>query len=228
MRARRAAELRRLGWTNRAIAAELGVHPTTVTQLVKRAHSSRRCDTCGEHTMRPSQHRECWDCTNRLWSPARIIDAIREWHSLEGQPPRVADWDPAQATRKGRPEAARRFRDDGCWPFATSVINQFGSWNRAVAAAGFTPRQRAGGPGRMLPDARRADVAVSILTRAGERLRRAPYGWGKAETTTQSLIDAAVMDFVARAGGTPSSVARLLAAMAQHPDDTLLTKRQRV
>lgn len=55
---------------------------------------------------------------------AEVLERIREWARVHGEPPRQDDW------RKG--------------PIKPSLVHKlFGSWNNAIAAAGFTPRRAA-------------------------------------------------------------------------------------
>ena len=63
-----------------------------------------------------------------IWTDDLIIAAIRKWAADHGQPPTVNGWFYAGDDRPGR----------------VTVINRFGSWNAAIAAAGFQPRQQGG------------------------------------------------------------------------------------
>jgi hypothetical protein len=88
------------------------------------------CITCGTPTTQRRRH--CVDCAPRKsteWSYERIIGAIQEWHASTGAIPQTRDW------KKGAPDR----------PTVGSVTRAFGSWNAAIAAAGFTP-QSMGGP----------------------------------------------------------------------------------
>jgi hypothetical protein len=75
------------------------------------------------------------------WTRAAIIDAIHEWTSTYGEPPRATDWRPATALRNGQPERAARF-SEGLWPHASTVLKRFGRWNDAIYAAGYEPRMK--------------------------------------------------------------------------------------
>ncbi len=70
----------------------------------------------------------------------RVVDAIRRWVDEHGEIPAATDWSPALAIQLGQPEAARRSRGGG-WPYTTTAVEAFGSWNAAIAAAGFEPRR---------------------------------------------------------------------------------------
>ena len=56
-----------------------------------------------------------------------IIQSIREWTEEQGEPPKVAHW---------------RVVGDSGWPSYLTVIRAFGSWDKAIEAAGFEPRGR--------------------------------------------------------------------------------------
>lgn len=82
------------------------------------------------------------------WTEEEIIAKIKEWVEKHGEPPTANDWHPSDARRQARRSAKRarawlgralRF-DDGDWPWVGSVSKRFGSWNKAIEAAGFTPR----------------------------------------------------------------------------------------
>jgi len=61
----------------------------------------------------------------RRWEPDAIIAAIRSWTSdHDGHPPKFKDW---KHTSDSHPSSA-------------TVVNRFGSWNRALVAAGLAPR----------------------------------------------------------------------------------------
>lgn len=60
----------------------------------------------------------------REWSKDDILYAMLEWEEKHGEPPRWNDWQIATAET----------------PASMTVRKRFGSWNNAMAAAGFTPR----------------------------------------------------------------------------------------
>jgi hypothetical protein len=63
------------------------------------------------------------------WTRENIIEAIQEWEKLHGNPPTCPEW----SRRDGLPEWA---------PTVGVVYRTFGKhgWNKAIEAAGFTPR----------------------------------------------------------------------------------------
>lgn len=111
---------------------------------------SRPCADCGTPTYDGSANppERCVPCharTRVIWTPEAIIDAIREFADRYGQPPAACDWN----TGMSYGMKAKDFWADACWPQSQTVQAAFGSWNAAIAAAGFTPRgvgKR--GPGR--------------------------------------------------------------------------------
>jgi hypothetical protein len=77
----------------------------------------------------------------KLRSDVEILEAIREWTKRYGEPPTIADWEPSRARRAGHDWRVERYRR-GDWPSARSVRNHFGSFSRAIQAAGLIPRPR--------------------------------------------------------------------------------------
>ena len=127
----------------------------------KRTLYSGECRVCGAITngydgpgTASSLCRTCAPVENRVWTESRIIDAIRAWHAMFGEPPSAYMWDcapdaqPSPSNDRARPwgelhpergEYVTRARVDGTIPYATSVMDRFGSWNAAILAAGFQP-----------------------------------------------------------------------------------------
>jgi hypothetical protein len=84
----------------------------------------------------------------RSFSADEITGAIRRWADRYGEPPTMADWEPARARRLGQSWRAERF-ENGQWPSVRVVRLQFGSFNAAIAAAGFVIRPA---PSRLRPN----------------------------------------------------------------------------
>lgn len=80
----------------------------------------------------------------RVWTREAILDAIRRWATIYGQPPGASDWSPHHARVILGDDARARRWEEGDWPARQTAIAEFGTWNTAIAAAGFLPR-RAGG-----------------------------------------------------------------------------------
>jgi hypothetical protein len=74
------------------------------------------------------------------FSRERIVEAIHDWTQRFGEPPKVYDWDPALARRRGQDWRAERF-EAGDWPTLAIVRRQFGNLSKALFAAGIRPRQ---------------------------------------------------------------------------------------
>jgi Homing endonuclease associated repeat len=75
------------------------------------------------------------------WTPELILYAIELWHRQHLRIPTTDEWDRAGANNPSR----------------VTVIRTFGSWNAAMAAAGFRPR----GPGQRRAPSVRARCAVT-------------------------------------------------------------------
>lgn len=83
-----------------------------------------------------------------------IIAAILRWADDHGdEPPRQADWNPALLRRFARRMAVKAVGhlgriaeyESGDWPLEQTVRKYFGSWNAALAAAGFHAKLRSSG-----------------------------------------------------------------------------------
>lgn len=95
----------------------------------------------------------------KVWTRDAVAAAMREWHEVYGEAPAQADWCPYFARGYGDDARAVRFEDaDGHWPSFMAVVNEFGSWNAAVVAAGFAPRPQYGVP---VNQARRRDRRIA-------------------------------------------------------------------
>lgn len=142
------AEARRLrgeGWSNAAIGRALGVDRRRIFDWL----NATPCVSCGA-VLSDSRNGRCVRCAadeRTIWTRPAIIEAIQEWAALHGEPPAGPDWNPTHARYLSDEARARRFESDGCWPWHNTVVVAFGSWNAAIAVAGFTPRARHGGDG---------------------------------------------------------------------------------
>jgi hypothetical protein len=65
--------------------------------------------------------------TQRLWTPERIIGAIRRFVAQHGRPPTSTE---------------RACQEIPAFPSVGVVCREFGTWNAAIEAAGFEPRRR--------------------------------------------------------------------------------------
>ena len=92
---------------------------------------------------------------------AEILDAIRRWNELYGEPPTMADWDPYRARSLGQQWRVARY-DSAHWPSMKTVRNHFGRLSDAVAAAGLVPRLH--GQQRVQPHLVLADATLLHLS----------------------------------------------------------------
>ena len=115
------------------------------------------------------------------WSRELIIEKLREWNELYGEPPCSADWNPSLARWRAQEWRVERYRE-GIWPSTNAAKRPFGgSFDAAVRAAGLEPHRS--GPrrrpaGSVRPDvAQRAPMAPrsvdEALVEASERVRDA-------------------------------------------------------
>ncbi len=166
-----------------------------------------------------------------------VIERIRRWHALFGEPPTTADWNPSLARWRAQEWRIERYRagdpqTGAPWPALNSAKRVFdGSFDAAVRAAGLVPhrpgprrRGRAGRPAG--PDGDRpvdARVADAELLAASARLlaaeRRAARAEERAERAEARLAALALAPVAARSGraGTAGrlSAAELAALRAQ-------------
>jgi Homing endonuclease associated repeat len=142
-------EARRLkaadGLNSIEIGERLSAPPSTVRNWLRGALCECGAPITGCSGSKSSSRCEsCASIASRLWSPQRIIEKIREWHRLFGDVPTATEWN--LALSRSQHSAARHAevesRHEGAkWPGTQAVIERFGSWNAAIAAAGFTPLQ---------------------------------------------------------------------------------------
>ncbi len=152
--AQRVAEMRASGMLFREIAGELGKSPSYLRNLASdprgdkaRARKDRGGNTCADcGTPVSYESVRCMACANRpYWTQDRIIAAIREWAAMDGSPPTATDWNSALArTRRDTGEHPLWSDYPGKWPTTWTAAAAFGSWNAAIAAAGFVPRMPGG------------------------------------------------------------------------------------
>jgi hypothetical protein len=137
------------------------------------------------------------------WTSAEILDAIRRWHDLYGEPPSMADWEPYRARVIGQPWRIERY-ESGDWPSSRSVRNHFGRLSDAVALAGLVPRTQ----GQQRPRAELALDADVLLHLAHMRALR------KQRATPSDLADAVREVATARASPDPEDLRASLVDLA--------------
>jgi hypothetical protein len=137
---------------------------------------------------------------------AEILQRIRQWYELYGEPPTMRDWDPYRARAAGEPWRAERYYA-GDWPSVKTVLNRFGRLSAAVAAAGVPVRRqghRRPANGVVLSDAellrlRSHAVSIGALPATGAlavRVRAVSSAHFAQDTTA---LESALLDLVAAA-----------------------------
>lgn len=113
------------------VAELIGVSPRTVWTYWR----AERCPRCAGPKV-TAHAMVCGRCVQRpgrqSLSRDTIIAAIQAWAISTGTPPRAGEWMLGQG--KWAAEYPR-------WPALHQVQEVFGSWNAAIRAAGYTPRQ---------------------------------------------------------------------------------------
>lgn len=116
----------------------------------------------GAETARVPEPRclQCAAVARTVWTQAAIIAAIHDWNADYGEPPAASDWNPflLRTVLHDESREARWHETPGRWPWHITVKKAFGSWNEAIAAAGFKTRPRGGG-------------GVNVARRRSERLK---------------------------------------------------------
>lgn len=170
------------GYSNADIALILGTAVSTVRNLFNDPDGSKQkerrkryqgsCEDCGAPTDGSGGYgaapKHCKNCAPKhyertVWTRELIIARIHEWFCLYGEPPGVVDWNPyhAETVLHDRERSQRWMSRPDHWPWMSSVYRQFGSWNAAIEAAGFSPRPSHGGGGNQ--SRRRAERAKAEL-----------------------------------------------------------------
>lgn len=150
--------LRAEGLLLREIAERMGLAVSTVHDLLadptgeaareRKRRYERPCIGCGK-TINPNGPRaltqRCQPCQGkheREMTRRWIIDSMREWDQMYGDPPSAADWNPPLCRTFNMQWKIDRYNEaERPWPAPSTVHVAFGSWNAAMAAAGFQPRK---------------------------------------------------------------------------------------
>lgn len=91
-------------------------------------NAPQRCNRC-----RGKRQQE----TTRAW----ILVSLHTWAEMFGTPPSATDWNPALARAHGCAWKADRHESTGrAWPSVWACQKHFGSWSKALEAAGFESR----------------------------------------------------------------------------------------
>jgi hypothetical protein len=122
-----------------AIAREMGISVSYVSSLLtdptgehdraRKRKYLKRCKTCGVLCHGDYCREHASNRKRTKWTSEVVVEAIQEWEILHGHPPTCPEW----SRRAGLP--------DWC-PTVAIVFRIFGKggWNKAIEAAGFTPR----------------------------------------------------------------------------------------
>jgi hypothetical protein len=114
------------------------------SQRCRRLHYARKCIDCGGpcnvdgRTTHPNVR--CAAChlqhhhDTRKWTKETIIQAIQTWaNTHNGEPPTAPTWNTTETRKRtGQPRSSD-------YPSPSTVITEYGSWNNAIQAAGYTP-----------------------------------------------------------------------------------------
>lgn len=160
------------------VADLIGVTPRTVRTYWQ----APRCPGCGRPKVTPHAAR-CGVCakrpvSQRTLSRPDVLAAIRAWARETGAPPHSKDW--MLPGGKWEAEYPR-------WPALHQVQQTFGSWNAAIAAAGFDARQRRWSPADILDAARAYAREHGRAPRLEEWRHAAPDG---SQPSTTPVLNA--------------------------------------
>jgi hypothetical protein len=130
------ARARRLGEPWRAARFESGEWPTAGMVRAQFGQFNAAIEEAGL----PARHRPRRVAAAPA-GPEAILVALVAWARRYGDIPTLADWDPHRARTLGQEWRIARYHQ-GDWPSARTVVNHFGSFSNAVAAAGLLPGDR--------------------------------------------------------------------------------------
>jgi len=126
-------------------------YPEAIQERKSRIAASRKrqrtCE-CGSGKSAKAQH--CVVCAGRsrkVWTADLIIERMREFNQKYGSGPAATDFSPALARQRHDEFRARRFETDRRYPSTATVVAMFGSWNKAMEAAGLEKNPRGRPPG---------------------------------------------------------------------------------
>jgi hypothetical protein len=139
---REARRLRACSWT----APQIGTFLSVPASTIRNWYLGGDCADCGVPIDGSDGDKavRCSPCAAKAgahWSRDLIVQRVREWNEIHGEPPVTYEWNPAMARWKKLPDAegiSRRY-EAGDWPPTSVVEYHFGSWNAAIDAAGFPP-----------------------------------------------------------------------------------------
>jgi hypothetical protein len=149
------------------------------------------------------------------WTGHEILDAIRRWTDLYGEPPTMADWDPYRARRTDQAWRVERY-DAGEWPSVKSVRNHFGRLSEAVASAGLVPRRQG----------QRRAQRTAVLDPDVELHVAAIRGFGDRREPARRLAETVKLVVTARDRGEAADLYHALVELAAVAMDWAATSRR--
>jgi hypothetical protein len=157
------AALYRNGISGAEIARNYGVTRERIRQIISSNYPDdvqerknrvsehrRRSRTCACGSKKSAKAARCVACAGRarkVWTAELVIERMREFNSKYGHGPAATDFSPALARQRNDEFRARRFEVDKRYPSTGTVVAMFGSWNKAMDAAGLEKNRRGRPPG---------------------------------------------------------------------------------
>jgi len=118
----------------------------------KQFNYSSTCVDCGgrvKYGGKPQPDR-CSGCSRKMVherAHRNYMEAFRDWYERYGEIPNAYDWIfPApSAVERISPERIKELERRHAhrkWPYPSGIVEFYGSWNKAIEAAGFTPLEK--------------------------------------------------------------------------------------
>lgn len=120
-------------------------YPDVVSRVASEREAKRRiARTCSCGKLKNKDSSSCFACASdkkRVWTRELIIERMQEFAEKHGRNPSATDFSPALARQRGQIEIAKYWKESGRYPATATVVKVFGSWNKAMQAAGFPPNK---------------------------------------------------------------------------------------
>lgn len=189
-RVRQVRELRAAGLTNTEVATRLGlsygmVHsylhdPDGSRDRERKRRAAGTCADCGGPTFNGGSRPplRCSACEKirisreKYWTRERVLEEIARFVAENGRRPSSSEWLGGKHGRSG----------DG-FPYSSTVLDLFGTWNAAMEAAGLGVNK----PGQYIVRSRSTRPDLSTIEGVAELLRR-ESPWGVAPSTRRSPL----------------------------------------
>jgi hypothetical protein len=144
------------------------------------------------------------------WSDEAIIRALRDWVAETEDPPRRQDWSGEQPERAS-PAQHKWMREHPYWPSSSCVAAHFGSWSKALAAAGLPARDLS------FEDTLEERIETAWRMRAeGHRIRSIAARLGVSTSTVHNYLNAGRCPQCAGPVASPRAV-RCISCTAHEP-----------